>query len=347
MYLSSTKNWKPTFFQSPHIFFKNRNDGNDDGTDTIQNALYHNPPIEDKLNVIVVVSNPCLYETRYRLAHEFIQRMSADPLVSLYIVELCYGDQLFQITEANHPNHLQIRAANVAPLWHKENMINLGIRHLLPPDWRSVAWIDADVEFLNRNWAYQTLQILNGTCDVVQLFHTCQDLGRGNQPILNHFKSAGYIYDKIRQTKKPVDEFAHPGFAWACNRLAYERLGGLFDKAILGSGDNIILYSLLGKVEKCMHPGFSPDYNAAMRQYETTAQGLRFGYVPGTIRHYFHGHKKNRKYIERWKVLMDHQYSPLRDIQYCQDGLIVPSQECPAALLDDILKYFYQRNEDE
>ena len=44
----------------------------------IKYAIHNNAPIEPKLNVIVVISNPCLYETRYILFKEFIKRMEED-----------------------------------------------------------------------------------------------------------------------------------------------------------------------------------------------------------------------------------------------------------------------------
>jgi hypothetical protein len=36
-------------------------------------AIQNNDKIEEKLNVIIVISNPCEYATRYRLANEFIK----------------------------------------------------------------------------------------------------------------------------------------------------------------------------------------------------------------------------------------------------------------------------------
>ena len=76
-------------------------------------------------------------------------------------------------------------------------------------------------------------------------------------------------------------------------------------------------------------------------------KNLRLGYVPGVIRHHYHGSKKNRQYSERWQILLDHFYSPLLHLVKNEDGLIIPSPECPKELLDDILTYFKQRNEDE
>ena len=107
-------------------------------------AILNNYPIEDKLHVIAVISNPCQYARRYILAREFIKRMEMEENVILYIVELAYGNNDFYVTEKSNKRHLQVKGTT--PIWHKENMINMGVK-LLPPKWRAFAWIDADVEF--------------------------------------------------------------------------------------------------------------------------------------------------------------------------------------------------------
>jgi hypothetical protein len=53
----------------------------------IKETIINNEPIEDKLNVIIVISNPCLYARRYILAREFIKRMENEENVILYIFE--------------------------------------------------------------------------------------------------------------------------------------------------------------------------------------------------------------------------------------------------------------------
>jgi hypothetical protein len=100
-------------------------------TNPIKYALLNNDPIDKKLHVIAVVSNPCLYTRRYILMNEFIKRMEMEEShVTLYVVELAYKDQKFVITNAKNKNHLQIRAE--IPLWHKENMVNMAVKKLLP-----------------------------------------------------------------------------------------------------------------------------------------------------------------------------------------------------------------------
>ena len=41
----------------------------------IKEAINNNEPIENKLHVIAVISNPCLFAKRYILTKEFINRM--------------------------------------------------------------------------------------------------------------------------------------------------------------------------------------------------------------------------------------------------------------------------------
>ena len=77
--------------------------------------------------------------------------------INLFIVEMIYKNQKFIITDKNNKNHLQLKTD--IPIWHKENMINLGVKYLLPKDYKAFAWIDADIEFESSTWAIDTLKI--------------------------------------------------------------------------------------------------------------------------------------------------------------------------------------------
>ena len=74
---------------------------------------------------------------------------------------------------------------------------------------------------------------------------------------------------------------------------------------------------------------------------------LRLGYTPGIIRHYFHGSKINRNYTERWKILMEHNYSPIKHLTYDKIGILIPTKELPEKFITDIYNYFIERKEDE
>ena len=312
-----------------------------------KSAIENNEPIEEKLHVIAVVSNPCLYAKRYILMKEFIKRIELEEKnVNLYIVELAYKNQNFIITDKNNKQHLQLRTD--CPLWHKENMINLGVKYLLPDNYKAFAWIDADIEFENNTWALDTLKILNGTRDIVQLFSHVVDMDK-NRLTMNVFNSAGYQYAKRNNycSAGGNQNYWHPGYAWAITRKAYEKIGGLYDKGILGPGDNIMLCCLLKeKMGPCLVNN-NKDAIQSVVEYEKKMENIKLGYVPGVIRHYYHGSKKNRFYVERNSILVKHNFSPYTDITYDDIGIIIPTQNFSEDFKKDIYNYFQSRNEDE
>jgi len=311
----------------------------------IKYAIYNNTPIESKLNVIVVISNPCLYAKRYILFKEFLKRIEEEEQnVRVYVVELIYKNQKFIITDKKNKNHLQIKTD--VPIWHKENMINLGVKYLLPKDYKAFAWIDADLEFENNSWALDTLKILNGSKDVVQLFSHCVDMDKNCDNLTVH-NSFGYSYNKNKKYSVKSKDFWHPGYAWAITRSAYEKIGGLYDKGILGSGDSIMALSFINKCKDIQNINYSDDYNNSMMLFQDNAKMLRLGYTPGIIRHHYHGSKKNRNYTERWKILMEHKYSPITHLTYDEVGILIPTKELSDKFITDIYNYFLERKEDE
>jgi hypothetical protein len=314
-----------------------------------RNAILNNDPIADTLHVIAVVSNPCQYKRRYFLAREFTKRMELEKNVTLYIVELAYGDQSFHVTEETNPRHLQLRAT--VPLWHKENMINVGVAKLLPADWKAFAWIDADIEFESTTWALDTLKVLNGTRDIVQLFSYSVDMDNKNNSMLLQ-EGIGFKYSnnntKIHwDTLNTTIQKGHPGYAWAISRSAYECIGGLYEDHIIGGGDVIMAFASLFKCSFPYTKVASADHKQSVLDFETKAKKLHLGYIPGVIYHYFHGSRVNRRYDQRHEILLNNNYSPSLHLTKNADGILIPTDKCPKSLLDAIMTHFGERNEDE
>jgi hypothetical protein len=124
-------------------------------------------------------------------------------------------------------------------------------------------------------------------------------------------------------------------------------MGGLYELGILGSGDNIMMLSLLGNGEKAVISTSHVDYIDSIVKFQNKVKKFRFGYVPGVIRHYYHGSKQNRRYHERWEILLKHDYSPYLHIKKDELGILVPTKLFPEQLRIDIYNYFKERNEDE
>ena len=307
----------------------------------ISDIIMNSKEIDSVLHVITVISNICEFKRRWKLMNDFINRYSNTKLpIKLYVVELAYGNQTFHVTDVNNKNHLQLRTDYA--LWHKENMINIAIKKLLPQNWKAVAWIDGDIEFDDPSWATYALKVLN-KFDIIQLFQYCADLNSKGEP-MNIFQSFCSMYYKGMTHGKGL-QYWHPGYAWACTRSAYDKLGGLFDKGILGSGDHHMAMSFVSG--ESVHGKANIEYKKAFKEYSNKAKGVLLGYIPVSIKHYFHGSKKNRKYVERWDILLKYNYNPSKDIKYDENGIIVPTSSFCKEFLDDILSYFKERNEDE
>jgi hypothetical protein len=167
-----------------------------------------------------------------------------------------------------------------------------------------------------------------------------------NNTDLSVFNSFGYSFNKNKTyTSKGID-YWHPGYAWAITRKAYEKIGGLYDKGILGSGDNIMALSFINKCHFINNDNYSDDYNNSMLIYQEKASKLRLGYIPGVIRHHYHGSKQNRQYTERWKILMKYSYSPLQHVTYNEKGILIPTIFFSDEFKKDIMNYFRERKED-
>jgi hypothetical protein len=314
--------------------------------------------IKDPLHVICVISNTQRYNSRYKLYKNFEKHMKCSG-ATLYTVELAFGDRPFAITEPNNPQHFQIRSLD--EVWFKESMINYAASRL-PPDWKYMAWIDADVAFTRPNWVQETLQALQHY-HVVQLFSHATDLGPNFEP-MNTWTSFMYKYHESLKSGAPIIPYAtkksyygypmgtdiwHPGFAWATTREAFNMFGRLIDFAAVGSADYHMAAGLVGKIEKTIHaPGKLKVYKEKLLGWQERAVRnvqMDVGYLPGTIHHYWHGKKVNRKYLDRWDILVRNDFDPNVDLSTNDSGIINLTGNKPR-LRDQLRMYFQQRNED-
>lgn len=306
----------------------------------------------EKLHVITVISNPVRYKSRYKLYKNFEKYMNSNPNVVLYTAEMAYGDRPFEVTDANNPNHLQLRSAD--ELWHKENMMNL-VLHKLPNDWKYVAWVDADVIFSRPDWAEETIHQLQHY-HVVQMFSECRDLDDKYSGVPGS-DMKGMIWCHYNMEQSSTDKAygkrqGHCGYAWAARRETLEFTGGFLDVSILGSGDYQMATAFLGNISTSIGGvKYHPDYIKALHNWGEKAKKIRnnVGYVEGLLLHNWHGAKLNRGYKDRWKILVEHKYNPLTDIERDWQGLyklVDDGSKKYIELRDDLRTYFRARDED-
>jgi hypothetical protein len=312
-----------------------------------------------QLVVVTCISNPVRYASRYRLYRQFEEVMRAAG-ATLITVEMAFGERPFEITERDNPLHVQLRS--IDELWHKENMINIGINYARQvfPDSKYFAWIDADVLPMRpaREWLEETVQQLQHY-HVVQMFETAIDLdpnhnmlGQPQTSFMCRYTKSGFVPPKRGGFWKDYysEAHGHPGYAWAATREALDAVGGLIDFAILGAGDRHMALGLVG----CMDQSFealNPTYRRYLLQWQERAERWikrDVGYVKGSIYHFFHGRKRERFYESRWKILKDNDYDPATDIKKDSQGLYQLETWEPRQirLRDQLRAYSRSRNED-
>lgn len=309
----------------------------------------HRLRTDNTLHVVAVISNPIRYQSRWRLYEAFAKHMdSYDVDVHLHTVEAAFGDRHHEVTAADNPDHLQLRTRS--EIWHKENMINLGVRHLLPVDWKYMAWVDADVEPMNPDWAQETMHQLQHH-PVVQLFENVVDLGPRNNVVQTHSGFAKLYRTGVRFQRHAGEReyaYAHSGYAWACTRTWWENVGGLIDRAVLGAADHHMAWAMIGQAEVSIPKKIHPNYRKMVLDWQTRcvrATAGNLGFVEGTLKHFWHGPKAKRMYRERWQILQDHQYDPEADVAYDGQGLLELQANKPG-FKRDLQEYFRVRSED-
>jgi hypothetical protein len=299
------------------------------------------------LDVVAAYSNPVRWESRLRLTLEFIERMLNTRGVRLTMVECAHGERHFELPEHRGMNLVRVRQRSM--LWNKENLLNIGIARL-PDNWSYVAWLDADIMFRDPHWAGETIHALQHY-DVIQPWSDAYDLGPKGEHV-GGWKSFCYQHRRgFRVNCRTGDGyvFGHPGYAWAARRRALDAVGGLIDTGILGAGDHHMAYSLIGRGGETTSKDKLPaTYMAPILRWQAFAEEAiqrNIGYLRGTLEHFWHGPKPDRRYVDRWKILIRNQFDPAIDLRRTTRWVYELAGNKPQ-LRDDLDAYFRQRNED-
>lgn len=310
----------------------------------------------DQLHVITPLTNPERFESRYALYDQYAREIR-DHGAHLVTVEAAFGDRRYHVTEPSNPDHIQLRTPfSYQEIWLKENLINLGVARL-SQDWEYVAWVDADVHFVNPNWAEETIHQLQHF-DIVQMFQTAVDTGPKGE-VFNTYNGFGYSFAEnlpefmlanasYYQKAKAGAKYWHPGFAWAARREAFEALGGLIDFAILGAADHHMALALIGQAKRSLPQGIHKNYARLVHQWEERASihiRQNIGYVPGTLVHRWHGKKQERRYWDRWSIIRKHDFDPDADLKRDYQG-VWQLTHAGIRMRNDVRSYFRSRNED-
>lgn len=291
------------------------------------------------------------WKSRINNYNEFEQHM-LDSGVKLTVVECTYGKLPYELKNNKHIKHIGVRSNSI--LWNKENLINIGITRL-PETAKYIGWFDSDLYFQNKYWVYDTINALQ-QYSVIQPWEDVQDLGP-NGEILNFKPTKSFMCQVFNnQQLIPMGEngkikpaiYPHPGYAWCMTREALNHTGMLLDKCILGSADRHMAYSFANIADKSFPDKIHPEYKRLVLQWQDRVNKHikgNGGYISGTIDHKFHGKKEDRQYVDRWKIIVNHEYDPSTDIKTNTHGVyeFIGNKR---QMEIDIDNYFHNRKED-
>ena len=311
----------------------------------------------DLLHVVAVYANPMRWETRSKIHAEFESHM-LESGVLLTTVECAFGERPFELEDNPNINRVRVRGKTI--MWIKENLMNIGISRL-PSDWKYVMCSDADIHFRRRSWASEAVHALQ-QYEVIQPWSDAYDLGPQDDHIKHHrgFVRQWWHDHPVCQVGKKgwafqggPYEYPHSGYAWCYTRNAIEWLGGLIDIGVTGAGDHHMALSLVGKAEYSLPTGLgipggvTKNYSDAIFTWQDRAThhiNQNIGFTWGTIEHRWHGRKNDRKYMDRWRIILDYQFDPLTDIKKNSFGVNELTGNKPR-MTHALDRYFRQRNE--
>jgi len=275
----------------------------------------------------LVMFNPAKSKKLIENYYEMIQQFEKYGL-PFFTLELVYEDRSPEIPEAYHISGKSV-------MFHKENLYRI-LETMIPRKFTKLAFLDADIIFDDQEWYWKLSKALD-SYDLVQPFETCFWLDEDKKIMLER--------ESVLKLKSNLwDSKYHPGFAWGFRREWYNKIG-FFDYAVTGSGDTL---SVIKWLDKHVSPKFQSLPVPLLRKYNTFCppeDRPLISFLPGSLRHLYHGSRENRQYTERHKIL--NLQEDIMDLVFVNSrGLLEWNSEYNN-LSKKMLEYFISRNDDD
>ena len=320
-----------------------------------------------ELAVVACLFNPSGSRSRINNFNAFLKGIKASG-VRVLVVELAFYSNPFQILD--HDDVIQLRTNGV--MWHKERLINIGIRRLLSEGVTKIAWLDGDIVFADPNWPQEVSARLEHSklCPVFDTVSVCtRDNG---SPMLapsaiKYYQNTGkfFVQSPINfvNLAKGMLGGGQSGFGWAARAEVLEKVL-LYENAIVGGGDKLMLAASLAtdfqhsdfqsltcskiSCEACGHKNRSADFSANYQDWArrwSAAVGGEVDYARLYISDMYHGERSDRGYTTRHDILYRHDFNPAKDLKAEDNGCHEWNGD-KASLQHEIEAYFLSRRED-
>lgn len=301
---------------------------------------------ESSIWAITSYFNPGGYNSRLRNFRVFREHLR----IPLVVVEFSQTG-VFEIPDEWCEKHVKLSDGDV--LWQKEALLNAGIRHL-PDEVEHVAILDADILFLDPDWAMKAVECLRQRM-VIQPFSYARYLTKeetkamheraialdaflGRERTIAPYPSNNgckVAYAKacaegnaggsrITSLEQQRQASLASGFALAARREFFDQVP-LFDEAVIGGADMLFWDAIAGAGEAMAgsYP-MSESYMCRYMRWAETAQHVanrKIGWIDGEILHLWHGAMENRGYTHRQHDLHALGFDPILDLRRTSDGI--------------------------
>jgi hypothetical protein len=292
----------------------------------INNKLKHivyTPPKCTDTAVILVFFNPTS-SIRIQQNILYVTHQLKRARIPVFIGEVCFNDEspFFQESDTT------FIFKSTSYMFYKENIINQVISKIPGETFTKFVILDADIVFEEPNWL-DTVSAALDEYDILQPFNLAYKLNKS------------FIPDEIKIGVSKIEPTGHPGYAWAFRRDWFEKAGGLYEYALIGSGDTCLAY-MIGAINTA-HDVYKQDIPIIPS---------KMGHMRGNIYHLPHGTKIKRQHVSRIleleKIMKTNKIQKLADItEKNTDGILEWKQLYKNRMNSFILTYFKNRDDDD
>jgi hypothetical protein len=135
-----------------------------------------------------------------------------------------------------------------------------------------------------------------------------------------------------------------PGGAWIASVAWLRSIGGVYDRNICGGGDATFFEAVTGARTNYVERQ-TRHLRDDCQAYVQRVGGASVAFVPGTVRHLWHGDREHRQYVSRDEILTRHDFDPQRDLTLADSGLY-ELRDPFGQLAGEIRQYFADRRDD-
>ncbi len=252
----------------------------------------------------------------------------------------------FELKKEDSDYLVQISGGDL--LWQKERLLNIGLAHAENLSPQNIVLLDCDVVFASKNWFEEVMMALQNfsfiqcykkvdylpyldnldlTPDALSLVEPELTL----DALLCGMERSKALYKQADAKKSlaPLNVLSgNPGMAVAFRADSFQ-ISRLYECNIVGGGDLVYIASLTNRLDELFSViDYSPQHQAHIRSWQslTFQESDSVGYAENKLMHLWHGDLGKRRYRQRYSILADYGYDPIRDLEMFGNGPIKFSQ---------------------